>query len=183
MPTCTLHPLPYLADPAAYFARIRQAPGAILLDSARPTAERGRFDLLSAWPLQTLAPHATEGGEDYLQRLRASLEQLGRAELPDGVELPFAGGLIGYLSYDFGRRLEQLPSLAADDLGLTDASLGLYSWALISDHKLERSQLLFHPSLAESECQRLITLFEAPAPTDTAQFSVLAPMHGDISAE
>uniref|UniRef100_A0A1I7YQJ6 GNAT family N-acetyltransferase n=1 Tax=Steinernema glaseri TaxID=37863 RepID=A0A1I7YQJ6_9BILA len=32
MPTCTLHPLPYQADPAAYFARIRQAPGAVLLD-------------------------------------------------------------------------------------------------------------------------------------------------------
>ena len=143
MPTCTLHPLPYLADPTAYFARIRQAPGAVLLDSARPHAERGRFDLLSAWPVNTLTPQATESGEAYLQRLRSSLAQLGRAELPNGIELPFAGGLIGYLSYDFGRRLEHLPALAADDLGLADASLGLYAWALISDHQLGRSQLLF----------------------------------------
>ncbi|RWU20965.1 aminodeoxychorismate synthase component I [Pseudomonas alkylphenolica] len=183
MPTCTLHPLPYLADPAAYFARIRLAPGAVMLDSARPTAERGRFDLLSAWPLQTLTPQAAELGETYLQRLRASLDELGRAELPKGVELPFAGGLIGYLSYDFGRRLEPLPSLAANDLGMADASLGLYAWALISDHQLERSQLLFHPSLADAERQRLINLFEAPAPACTAQFSLLAPMRGDISAD
>jgi len=183
MPTCTLHPLPYLADPAAYFARIRQAPGAVLLDSARPNAERGRFDLLSAWPVQTLAPAPDEGGKAYLQRLRISLEQLGRAELPDNSELPFAGGLIGYLSYDFGRRLEQLPSLAADDLGLADACLGLYAWALISDHLHGRTQLLFHPQLAEDERQRLISLFESPAPAAEAQFSLMAPMRGDISAE
>ncbi|MGH8379418.1 aminodeoxychorismate synthase component I [Pseudomonas sp.] len=183
MPTCTLHALPYLADPAAYFARIRQAPGAVLLDSARPSAERGRFDLLSAWPLQTLAPQATESGEAYLQRLRASLAQLGRAELPDGIELPFAGGLIGYLSYDFGRRLEQLPHLAVDDLGLADASLGLYAWALICDHQLGRCQLLFHPRLAETERQRLIALFEAPVTDCEAHFSLLAPMRSDISAE
>ncbi|MCW2270669.1 MULTISPECIES: aminodeoxychorismate synthase component I [Pseudomonas] len=183
MPTCTLHPLPYLADPADYFARIRKAPGAVLLDSARPSAERGRYDLLSAWPVQSLVPEAGERGEAYLQRLRASLEHLGRAELPETVELPFAGGLIGYLSYDFGRRLEQLPEIAVDDLGLEDAHLGLYAWALISDHKRTQSQLVFHPSLAEAERQRLIALFEGPATNEQAHFSLQAPMRGDISAE
>ncbi|MGV2835348.1 aminodeoxychorismate synthase component I, partial [Pseudomonas shirazensis] len=159
MPTCTLHPLPYQADPAVWFARLRQAPGAILLDSARPGAERGRFDLLSAWPVEQLQTQADEDGRAYLQRLRASLSRLGRAELPDGVELPFAGGLIGYLSYDFGRRLEQLPNQARDDLGLADAQLGSYAWALVSDHLLGTSQLVFHPSLAPGEQQRLIALF------------------------
>lgn len=183
MPTCTLHALPYLADPAAYFERIRQAPGAVLLDSARPSAERGRFDLLSAWPLQTLTPQASEAGTAFLQRLRSSLAQLGPAQLPDDIELPFAGGLIGYLSYDFGRRLEQLPNLAADDLGLADASLGLYAWALISDHQLQRSQLLFHPSLADAERQRLITLFDTSVAPSQTHFSLLAPMLGDISRE
>ncbi|MFQ6571834.1 aminodeoxychorismate synthase component I [Pseudomonas sp. UM16] len=183
MPTCTLHPLPYQADPAAYFAHVRKAPGAVLLDSARPTAERGRFDLLSAWPIHTLTPSATESGETYLQRLRASLEQLGRAELPDAIDLPFAGGLIGYLSYDFGRRLEHLPAVAMDDLGLADASLGLYAWALISDHQLHTSQLLFHPSLQVAERQRLISLFNSPAPVEQTWFTLQAPMRGDISAQ
>ncbi|WP_404940498.1 hypothetical protein, partial [Pseudomonas savastanoi] len=39
MPICSIHPLPYSADPIAFFARIREAPGAVLLDSGRPTAE------------------------------------------------------------------------------------------------------------------------------------------------
>ena len=180
MPTCTLHPLPYQADPAAYFARLRQAPGAILLDSARPGAERGRFDLLSAWPLEHLQAQPDEPGTAYLQRLRTALARLGRAQLPAGVALPFAGGLIGYLSYDFGRRLEHLPSLAEDDLNLPDAQLGLYAWALLSDHQLATTQLVFHPSLAAKERQRLIELFETPAADTCGTFQLLAPMHGDL---
>lgn len=180
MPTCTLHPLPYQPDPAHYFARLRQAPGAILLDSARPGAERGRFDLLSAWPLQHLQAQPREDGRAYLQRLREALAQLGHAQLPGGIELPFAGGLIGYLSYDFGRRLEQLPSLASDDLGLPDAQLGLYPWALVSDHKLGTTQLVFHPSLANAERQRLIQLFEAPDTEKCGDFHLLAHMCGDL---
>lgn len=183
MPTCTLHPLPYQPDPAAYFARLRQAPGAILLDSARPGAERGRFDLLSAWPVQHLQAYADEDGRAFLQRLRAGLAQLGHADLPVGVELPFAGGLIGYLSYDFGRRLENLPSLAVDDLGLPDAQLGLYRWALVTDHTLATSQLVFHPSLASAERVRLIALFEAPDCAATDDFHLLANMTGDLKPE
>ena len=40
----------------------------------------------------------------------------GPAEAPADNPLPFVGGLIGYLGYDFGRRLEQLPAQAVDDL-------------------------------------------------------------------
>ncbi|MFF7064509.1 aminodeoxychorismate synthase component I [Pseudomonas sp. NPDC008258] len=183
MPTCTLHALPYQPDPAAYFARLRQAPGAILLDSARPGAERGRFDLLSAWPLQQLQAQADEDGRAFLQRLRASLAQLGHADVPEGVELPFAGGLIGYLSYDFGRRLEHLPSQAVDDLGLPDAQLGLYAWAMVSDHQHGTSQLVFHPSLPSEERERLISLFEGGSNTATGGFQLLAPMAGDLRPE
>lgn len=183
MPTCTLHPLPYQPDPAFYFERLRRAPGAILLDSARPGAERGRYDLLSAWPLQQLQANPEEDGRDYLQRLRQALAELGTAQLPEGIELPFAGGLIGYLSYDFGRRLEQLPTHAVDDLGLPDARLGLYAWALVSDHQLSSSQLVFHPSLPQTERQRLIALFDASAPGDTGDFRLLAPMTGDLRPE
>lgn len=110
--------------------------------------------------MQQLQAQPDEDGRAFLQRLRAGLALLGHAHLPEGSELPFAGGLIGYLSYDFGRRLEHLPSLAVDDLGLPDAQLGLYAWALVTDHQRATSQLVFHPSLAGGERERLISLFE-----------------------
>jgi para-aminobenzoate synthetase component 1 len=185
MPTCDLYPLPYCANPADYFATIRHAPGAVLLDSARPGAERGRFDLLSAWPAAQLQPAQAETGQAYLARLRACLAELGAAQLPDGVELPFIGGLIGYLSYDFGRRLEHLPKPTRDDLQLADAQLGLYHWALISDHRLRTSQLVFHPALAATERQRLIALFTQPAaaPPAPAPFKLTSAFSGDITPE
>lgn len=182
MLTCSVHPLPYLANPADYFAAIRHAPGAVLLDSGRPTADRGRYDLLSAWPEAELTLQPDESGRDFLQRLRNSLKQLGNAALPDAYELPFAGGLIGYLSYDFGRQLEQLPAHALDDLHLPDARLGLYAWALITDHQAGTSQLVFHPSLEPAQRDRLIQLFSQPAPQLNGPFSLKQPMQPDISA-
>ncbi|MEE9680125.1 aminodeoxychorismate synthase component I [Pseudomonas moraviensis] len=183
MLTCSVHPLPYRANPADYFADIRNAPGAVLLDSGRPSAERGRYDLLSAWPLEQLAVLPDESGAHFLQRLRDHLSRLGEAQLPAGYELPFAGGLIGYLSYDFGRHLENLPSQALDDLQLPDARFGLYDWALISDHHGQTSQLVFHPSLVDSERQRLIALFTQLQVDALAPFKLNAPMAADLSAD
>ncbi|AIB38034.1 MULTISPECIES: aminodeoxychorismate synthase component I [Pseudomonas] len=183
MSTCSVYTLPYRANPAEYFAAIRHAPGAVLLDSGRPAAERGRYDVLSAWPRATLTVSPDESGSDFLQRLRKSLTQLGKADLPTGCELPFAGGLIGYLSYDFGRHLEQMPHLAVDDLHLPDARFGLYAWALISDHQARTSQLVFHPALAETERQRLITLFGRPVADNAATFKLNGPMAPDLTGE
>ncbi|MCD7038787.1 aminodeoxychorismate synthase component I [Pseudomonas sp. MAFF 311095] len=183
MSTCSVHSLPYRANPAEFFAAIRHAPGAVLLDSGRPAAERGRYDLLSAWPQATLTVSPDESGSDFLQRLRENLTQLGKADLPTGYTLPFAGGLIGYLSYDFGRHLEQMPHLATDDLHLPDARFGLYAWALISDHQAQTSQLVFHPALADSERLRLIALFSQDVVDTSATFTLQGSMAPDLTAE
>ncbi|MFY0731258.1 aminodeoxychorismate synthase component I [Pseudomonas sp. NFX15] len=183
MLTCSVHPLPYCANPADYFAAIRHAPGAVLLDSGRPSADRGRYDLLSAWPLEQLTVAPDESGEAFLERLRANLTRLGEATLPATHELPFAGGLIGYLSYDFGRHLERLPSQARDDLQLPDARFGVYAWALISDHHSQTSQLVFHPTLPASERQRLIELFSRPSTEAVTPFKLQSPMTADLSAD
>jgi len=182
MHSCSLHPLPYLANPATYFAAVREAPGAILLDSARPVADRGRFDLLSAWPVATLRPEQGETGLAYFQRLRDALARLGPAALPDGCELPFAGGLIGYLAYDFGRRLETLPSGPEAEFTLPDAQLGLYNWALASDHLYQRSWLVFHPTLADEERHRLIALFDAPPQATARPFHLTEPFTHEVGA-
>ncbi len=183
MSTCTCLTLPYHADPAHYFAFVRHAPGAVLLDSGRPAAEKGRYDLISAWPMAHLRPSDGEAASLFFQRLRDALKQLGPSEAPADRPLPFVGGLIGYLSYDFGRRLEQMPNAARDDLSLPDAHFGLYAWALISDHQLQRSQLMFHPRLDESERHRLIHLFSQPAgANEDPPFRLTSPFQADIGA-
>ena len=188
MTLCSLDPLPFFATPAQGFERVRHAPGAVLLDSGRPGAERGRFDLFSAWPLEQLTPSLQESGAAFLDRLRTCLGRLGRlgeARLPQDCELPFAGGLIGYLSYDFGRRLEPLPEQAVDDLLLPDAQLGLYAWAVITDHHTRTTWLVCHPSVAEAERWRLLQLFTeavTPAPVATT-FELSTPFKANLTPE
>ncbi|GLK90108.1 aminodeoxychorismate synthase, component I [Pseudomonas turukhanskensis] len=131
--------------------------------------------------MAALAPGDDESANDFIQRLRAALAQLGPAEVPDGCELPFAGGLMGYLSYDFGRRLERMPIQAVNDLHLPHAQLGLYAWALISDHQVNTSQLLFHPAISEAERQRLIKVFEQGATVADAPFSLQQDFTADLS--
>ena len=48
---------------------------------------------------------------------------------------PFAGGLVGYLGYDVGRRLERLPSTAAADQDLPELRLALHDWAIAWDRR------------------------------------------------
>ncbi|HZX17701.1 MAG TPA: aminodeoxychorismate synthase component I [Pseudomonas sp.] len=183
MPTCLVQALPYHANPSRYFSCVMHAPGAVLLDAGRPAAQRGRYDLISAWPLAEMAPTPDETANAFLQRLRQSLASLGECQAPVENLLPFVGGLIGYLSYDFGRRLEQLPDQAIDDLDLADARFGLYAWALITDHQQQRSQLMFHPRLDFTERQRLGALFATPAAPAPQPFKLLRRFQSDISEE
>ncbi|MBB4864482.1 para-aminobenzoate synthetase component 1 [Pseudomonas nitritireducens] len=184
MPDCFLHPLPYQEDPGERFALIHRAPGAVLLDAGRPIATRGRYDLLSAWPLAELAPIADESAKSFFARVRSALQSLGDAQAPDDRKVPFVGGMIGYLGYDFGRRIEQLPEPTHDDLALPDARLGLYAWALVSDHQERSSQLVFHPKLALEERERLIALFERPGHDETLPpFQLGAAFSPDLSRE
>lgn len=219
-PACLLQPLPYHADPAFYFSRMRHAPGAMLLDSGRPAAERGRFDILSAWPVASLAPVAEESGRDFFLRLREALQRLGPASLDPGSELPFAGGLLGYLTYEFGQRLEAasnrieatgsaaqpgarrqaqtggrkpagMPDPWTDDAsrreeaGVPDARLGVYDWALISDHHRRSTTLVFHPACPTDKRRRLIDQFTqgAVVPAAASPFCLEGPFTPMIDRE
>ena len=82
MPSCHVHPLPYHSDPSCLFAIIHEAPGAVMLDSGRPIATRGRYDLMSAWPLAELAPLPDESANRFFARLREAAGSLGPAQLP-----------------------------------------------------------------------------------------------------
>lgn len=164
---CTVVALPYHADPAHYFRHVCGEPGAVLLDSGRPTAARGRYDIVSAWPVETLEPAAGESGASFLGRLRRSVQALGPARLEGQHDLPFVGGLIGYLAYDFGRRLEDRLSASppsGDATGTADARFGVYDWALISDHTLHTTLVLFHPRCPESKRRRIVATLNRATP-------------------
>ncbi|MFI8483204.1 aminodeoxychorismate synthase component I [Pseudomonas sp. NPDC078700] len=181
MPTFQVHVLPYQTNPDSYFSRLRNAPGAVMLDAGRPVAQHGRYDLISAWPLAEMSPLPQETAIDFLGRLRTASNSLSTKDVPQNTCLPFVGGLIGYFGYDFGRRLEAITDCAVDDLSLSDARVGLYAWALITDHQLNTTQLVFHPQVSLAERSRLIDLFEHTATENWDSFRLNNSFQADIS--
>jgi para-aminobenzoate synthetase component 1 len=139
---------PYPEDSAALFSRIAHLPWSVLLDSGPSQCGKDRYDILTAAPRRTLVTRGTltrvsgRGGGRVSRRDPFSLlhEEL-RSREAVASHLPFSGGAIGFFAYDLGRRIEQLPSLAVDDLGMPEMVLGIYDWALVVDRQASRAWL------------------------------------------
>lgn len=158
--------LPYL-DGHEWLQLLRQWDWPMLLESGhqeRATGEQlaadeeatlgARFDIVVAEPqikyvTQGQNTHIWQASEDAW---RCSQEdpfallktQLAEIKLARHPEIPFAGGVLGYWSYDLGRRIEPLPVQAQDDFPVPDMLVGLYTWAIVVDHHLQRCQLVSH---------------------------------------
>ncbi len=135
-------------SPHEALLRFRGARGLVLLESA---GEAGRFSLLAAEPVRTLP----EVGDDPFRALEDALEWAGGGAPAEGFAfpekglpfpgevkgLPFPGGIIGYLGYEAGDRLERLPRPPDDDLGVPEAWFGVYEWAVCWEKETGRCRL------------------------------------------
>lgn len=139
----------YREDTTPRAAALLDRPWHVFLDSGRGGSEPGRYDIVAADPFATLTTRGAQteirtragievSGRDPLELLEEALGE--RTERPSGV--PFAGGAIGYLAYDLGRRFERLPSIADDDIRAPEMAVGIYDWACIVDHVTRRAWLV-----------------------------------------
>jgi para-aminobenzoate synthetase component 1 len=118
--------------------RLSDLPGLALLESARP-GRNARWTYLSADPVAVL--DAPAAGADVFATSRKTLARLAAPPIDDPDAPRFAGGLMGYLSYDLGRRLEHLPELASADQDLPLLRLALHDWVIAWDRRLGRAWL------------------------------------------
>jgi para-aminobenzoate synthetase component 1 len=185
-----LEELPYRADSAAQFEAIADRPWAVFLDSGRPRARGGRYDILAADPYLTLATrgaltrvHARSGvslsPQDPFALLR---DALGERAAPIA-GLPFVGGAIGWLGYDLGRRTERLPVLARDAEKIPDMAVGLYDWALVVDHDQRRCWLVGagRDSRTRARWGDLVRTFSRPAPRLSGGFRLHGPVRSNMT--
>ncbi len=112
--------------------RLRDLPGLALLESARP-GRNARWSYLTADPVAVL--EAPADGADPFATARRVLARLA-SDPVTGIDRPrFMGGLVGYLGYDLGRRLETLPSIAKADQELPILRLALHDWTVAWDRR------------------------------------------------
>ncbi|MCG3729079.1 aminodeoxychorismate synthase component 1 [Vibrio cincinnatiensis] len=143
--TVQIQSLSYQKDLAhQIFSKIEHLPWAMLLRSPSEQHPDSRFDILVANPIVTLTTLADKTEICTPQSVTVSqkdpfelLAQLQATYLPNLTtqdDLPFIGGAVGYFSYDLGRRVEQLPTIAEHDLPMPEMAIGLYEWAIVLDH-------------------------------------------------
>ncbi|WP_032555218.1 MULTISPECIES: aminodeoxychorismate synthase component I [Vibrio] len=148
-----IKPLEYQSTLAKQlFSHIESVPWAMLLRSASESHVDSRYDILVAQPIATFETIGAKTTVNVNETCEVSesdpfelLDQYQQQLLPaisEHPELPFVGGALGYFSYDLGRRVEALPSLAKRDISAPDMAVGLYEWAVIVDHKLKAAFLV-----------------------------------------
>ena len=131
-----LHPAP---DPLAVFGAVRHLPCPLLLESAGPVAGHSRYSYLMAGPRKVVRSRAHPG---VLDELRAQIAVQAFAMIP-GLP-PFQGGLAGYLSYELGASLEQVPPAGSDAARGPDVLMGVYDWVVTWDRVTGSCWLIDH---------------------------------------
>ena len=121
------------------------------LDSAMDPEKLGRFSMMGTDPFLVFSACGEDITLKYknrINRLKGNpFDYLGTyletykldKPIPD---LPCSGGAVGYLSYDLGRFIEQLPTRTVDDLQLPDSSFGFYDVMLIFDNLYKQAYIL-----------------------------------------
>ena len=129
-------------EPPQAFDLFKDRPFSFFLDSGMDRRRLGRYSFMGSDPFLVMRSRGREitlsdaEGEravdgDPFEVLGDLLRQhrLGS----DPAALPFAGGAVGYLSYDLGHFVERLPSRAVDDLQLPECYLAFYGSVVAFD--------------------------------------------------
>jgi len=98
------------------------------------------IDGLGEWSFFGAEPLAVVTG-CHLSELKEAMRPFNSGEQTD---IPFIGGAVGYLAYDYGRRIEKMPDLAIDDRGIPDMHFGIYDGVAAYHHPSGKLYLLAH---------------------------------------
>jgi len=187
---------------AEIFSCLADKPWAMWLDSCQSDHVDSRFDILVFEPHVKLT---TKGNETTMVDCATNQQQM-ISEDPLAVlaqansqtysnidisqitqnypELPFAGGAIGYFSYDLGRTFERLPVIAQHDINAPDMAVGIYTKALIFDRLTEKYILICSTTereLITNKINSLINETKVNASPINNTFSLTTPWQSNMT--
>lgn len=180
--------LPYCQDSAVLFTELLDLEQAIFLDSARPFSARGRYDIFAANPVHTQLQELEHLGETspadqkatYFEQLREALDEF-LPTISNDYHLPFIGGAMGYLGYNLGSGHKQPATLNADaESNLPNAVMGLYSWAVIVDHRQQHTMLVAHPRTQKQDLQDIQSRLQSGTKSYRRRFYLESPFKPSI---
>jgi para-aminobenzoate synthetase component 1 len=171
-----LEEIPYFPDSCELFDRIRDLPRSAFLDSSFPHTSSGRYDILTAQPWCTDAPSLRPGADErecqaFFAELNLFHQEHYHGIQPVSSDIPFCGGLLGYLGYDVGKGLHNIHGTAQSST-FPAVQLCAYDWCIVQDHLLRRATLVMQPRVGSAERHDLKTRLRQPANSNTADFAL-----------
>lgn len=158
--------IPYV-DPLIICAHLADEPWLAFLDSSARDDPRATFSWLAISPYQ-LITSSTQGvcvdGKpasgapfDVLQEALALNRQEATGQDDDAATegippIPFRGGAIGFLGYELGRHIEQLPHPHASAPEVPEMAMGLYDVVIAFDHQTQRA-FIFSTGMPETDTE------------------------------
>jgi para-aminobenzoate synthetase component 1 len=182
--------LPYQPDSSHWFEKVRHLPDPVFLQSA----DLNGVDIVSAAPDINVttrgkitrikdATECRESTQDPFRILKRILRDNSNEDLA-GTEKPkFAGGALGYFSYDLGRRIERLPGTPKADIRLPDMAVGIYRWSVETDHAERRTRIYFSAGCSELLQEQIEDCLGSEDKVATTGFNLISSLVPNFSRE
>ena len=171
--------LPYTLNTAERFSQFAHLPYAVFFDSCRSAQRDGRYDIIAAAPRDVISFKETIFIFDEIKKALAQLKNKTVYENP--YHLPFTIGAIGYLSYDMGRTLETIPTLAVDDIALPKAFIGIYDWSIVVDHDAQKTFFTSHADCNDPAIKKILSLYFEQSAAKKPSFAITKTFQSNMS--
>ncbi len=151
-------------EAARCFDAFTPRPFSFFLDSGMDPARLGRYSFMGSDPFLVMRSRG-----DAVTVIKEGVEEVRRGNPFDilgefldtytldrnGMDIPFVGGVVGYLSYDLCHFIERLPTTAVDDLQLPECYMAFYDAVVAFDHRENRAYIVCtgFPELDEDKRQ------------------------------
>ena len=129
-----------------YFEIIKNNDWAVYLNSNNNKYNDQRYDILSSNPINKIVLNSgntnSEITKDNIFNLLEESISIHKCESDD--DIPFCGGAIGFISYDYGNAIHDIKKKKNEDFDYPLVAFGIYDWCITYDYLKEKSFILYY---------------------------------------
>lgn len=148
--TYTIKELNFSVSSHKYFEIIKDNDWSVYLNSNNQKYPDQRFDILTSNPIQKIVLNNDQTYSDSNDKANkidifSHLKKIMKKYKTNvNNEIPFCGGAIGFMSYDYGNQLHDIEVKENTDFDYPLMAFGIYDWCIIYDYHKKKSFILYH---------------------------------------